>query len=56
MDYNELRSKIKDLLWCIGNQREKVRDKLRTLVSELYPDYSVENREVIVQKILDNIK
>ena len=47
---------LKDLLWCIGNQSEKVGSRLTTLIPLLFPEYTEEQRYEIRKKILGGIK
>jgi len=49
----DLESEVKSLLWSMGNQREKVEGKLKTIVNEIY-EIDDESKEHIIEKIMFN--
>jgi len=46
---------LKDLLWCIGNQTEKVNSRLTVIMEKYYSEYSEEQKYEIKKRIMDNI-
>ena len=51
----KFKSDIRDLLWCLGNQTEKIRGRLGGIIEYLYPEHSLqmklEIRETIMKKL-----
>ena len=44
-------SKVRSLLWCIGNQTEKVPGSLQHLLKLLYPGYTEDERRLVYEKV-----
>lgn len=55
MSNSELKKLFRSLLWNMAHQREKVADDLKVLMTELYPDLSVDIHITIKNKILEAI-
>lgn len=51
-----MQSRVKSLLWNMGNQREKVQGNLNVLIEDLYPDRDLEYKITIREKLMENIK
>lgn len=55
MEEKEFKKLVKDLLWNIAKQREKVEGTLRVMIDNLYPDYTEDEKYEMRKKILKNI-
>ena len=51
---DDIRQKSRNLVWNLGNQQEKIKGNLESLVKTIYPQYTVEHREEIKNAFLKN--